>query len=183
MNDFGDCLDFSHACSDWKGWPALYRAAFPSMVAMVDHRADGEHQRAGIDRSITLANSKQILVDEKVRGTNQITGRVYDDIAMEVWSDTARKSPGWATKAIRADYVAYLIAPIGRCYLLPVIQMQMAWTRNAEKWTAQYGKREARNRGYVTTFVPVPPGVLFPAIGAALRIEFEPFEPSRKEAA
>ena len=34
---------------------------------MVDHRDDGEHQRAGIDRSVILANSKQLLIDEKVR--------------------------------------------------------------------------------------------------------------------
>ncbi len=137
---------------------------------MVDHRQDGEHQRAGIDRSITLTNSKQLLIDEKVRAKD------YGDILLEVWSDKARKQPGWVVKAIRADYIAYLIAPAGKCYLLPVVQLQSAWAKFGEWWTEEYGTKEAQNRSWVTVNVPVPPSVLFPAIGSCLRIDFEPFQ-------
>lgn len=180
-HDFAASLRASHAASDWSGWEPLYRSAFPSFAAMIDHRASGEHQRAGIDRSVVLANSKQILIDEKVRGKNARTGRVYDDVLLEVVSvrkPHCEDEPGWVKKAIRADYIAYLIAPLGRCYLLPVIQLQSAWTREGAEWTAKYKTREAPNRGYVTVNVPVPAAVLFQAIGAGLRLNFEPWEPA-----
>lgn len=148
------------------------------MIGMHNHREDGQHQRQGIDRSITLSNAKQILIDEKVRWKNKKTGRVYDDIALEVWSDTARKVPGWVCKPLLADYIAYAIAPLGKCYLLPVLQMQQAWTQHGEQWAQQYPNIEAHNedgyRRWITTSVCVPPVVLFPAIGQCLRVDFEP---------
>jgi len=176
VNDFVTCLAQSHAASDWSGWETVYRAAFPAFSAMIDHRADGEHQRAGIDRSIILTNSKQILIDEKVRGRNRLTGAVYDDILLEVWSDERAKSPGWVVKAIRADYIAYLIAPLQRCYLLPVIQLQAAWQRHGKEWTRTYGTKRSQNRSWVTASVPVPVEKLFPAIGGCLRIETPPYD-------
>lgn len=166
----------SHYAADWPGWEFLYRQAFPSFVGMHDHRADGEWQRAGIDRSIILANSKQILIDEKVRGTNRKTGKVYPDILLEVLSDKERQTPGWAVKLIRADFIAYLIAPEGICHLLPVIQLQSAWFRYGETWTEKYGTRDAINDRWVTVNVPVPTTVLYPAIGSCLRIKVEPFD-------
>jgi hypothetical protein len=176
IHDFRESLAFTHSAADWPGWEPLYRQFFPSMVSCCDHRDDGEHQRAGIDRSLTLANAKQILIDEKVRGRNKKTGRVYDDILLETLSDERRGIAGWATKPIRADYIAYLIAPLGRCYLLPVLQLQQAWCTNGTEWQKRYGTRRADNRDWVTINVPVPVDVLFPAIGAALRAGFDPWE-------
>lgn len=176
MNDFAECLRASHAASDWPGWESLYRQAFPGFREMVDHRENGEHQAAGIDRSIILANSKQILVDEKVRGRNRLTGKVYDDILLEVLSDRDRRTPGWVAKPLRADFIAYLILPLGKCYLLPVPQLQLAWARHGEQWAREYGTREALNPRWVTVNVPVPVGVLFLAIGACQRLSFDPME-------
>jgi hypothetical protein len=177
IHDFGDSLRASHAASDWAGWEPLYRKAFPSMVAMVDHRENGEHQLAGIDRSITLANSKQLLIDEKVRAKD------YGDILLEVWSNKERKTPGWVTKALRADYIAYLIAPAGMCHLLPVIQLQNAWAKHGQFWTDRFGVKQAQNRSWVTESVPVPLEFLYPAIGACLRVQFEPWDPFASRAA
>lgn len=155
-------------------WREVYEKAFPTMTAMINHRQDGEHQRAGIDRSIILYNSKQILIDEKTRFRNEITGKVYNDIALEYWSDEERKVPGWVCKPLRADYIAYAIAPIGICYLLPVIQLQQAWKEKEGEWIRKYPKIEAKNEGWTTISVGVPPEILFPAIGSRLRIEFKP---------
>ena len=180
-HDFAASLAASHAASDWPGWEALYRDAFPTFAAMIDHRADGEHQRAGIDRSVILRNSKQILIDEKVRGTNKRTGKAYDDILLETVSvrrNGRDESDGWVRKAIRADYIAYLIGPLGRAWLLPVIQLQSAWAQRGEEWTRRYGERRAPNLGYETISVPVPEAELLPAIGSCLRARFEPWEPS-----
>ncbi len=175
-NDFAQCLQFSHDAEDHPVWQDVYRKAFPGMVGMVSYRQDGFWQREGIDRGILLKTSKQILVDEKVRGRSERTGKVYEDIALEHIGNDQTRSPGWAVKPLRADYIAYLIAPLGTCYLLPVIQMQSAWKRHSAEWLSQFGERKAVNKGYSTLFCPVPPSVLFPAIGAELRVHFTPFE-------
>src|SRR5690554_2191751 len=125
----------SHGASDWPGWLELYQQYFQNVIGIHDHRQDGDHQRNGIDRSVVLSNAKVIYVDEKVRGRNKITGKVYDDILLEVLSDKARVVPGWVCKPLQADYIAYLIAPLGVCHLLPVLQLQLAWSRCGREWT------------------------------------------------
>ena len=179
MHDFGESLRFSHSASDLPIWEEVYRQAFPSFAAMVDHRQDGEHQRAGIDRSVILENSKQILIDEKVRGRNRITGAVYDDIALEYLSVAEKGVPGWVCKPLRADYIAYAIVPLGKCYLLPVIQLQIAWYRCGDYWIERFKKIEAKNNGYTTVSVGVPVKDLFREIGGALRVTFQPLEEVR----
>ncbi len=175
VHDFRESLAKSHSASDLPIWKEVYRQAFPSFVAMIDHRQDGEHQRAGIDRSVILANSKQILIDEKARFRNR-NGTVYEDIALEYWSDYERRERGWVCKPLRCDFIAYAIVPLGRCYLLPVIQLQIAWTRNAKAWASRYPRVEARNRHYTTISVAVPPDVVFGAVGSALVFDFDPVD-------
>jgi hypothetical protein len=143
---------------------------------MHDHRGDGIHQRQGIDRSVILNNSKQILIDEKVRGRNKITGKVYQDIALEEWSDREKKIQGWVVKPLLCDYIAYAIAPLGICYLMPVIQMQMAWKQNEINWKKNYFSIIAKNEGYETLSWCIPVNTLFMAIGSCLRINFSPLE-------
>lgn len=176
QHDFAECLAMSHAASDLPFWRTVYTKAFPTMAGMIDHRQDGEHQKAGIDRSIILANSKQILIDEKVRGRNKKTGKVYNDIALEFWSDEGRQTPGWVCKPLRADLIAYAIAPLGRCYLLPVIQLQSAWRQHGDEWKRTFFEIRAENRGYTTVSIGVPVNTLFPAIGQQFRVSFEPME-------
>lgn len=168
VHDFDDSLRRSHAASDLPIWREIYRQAFPTMQAMVDHRDDGEHQRAGIDRSVILANSKQVLIDEKVRW------KAYNDIALEYWSDRDRRVPGWVCKPLRCDFICYAIAPIGKAYMLPVQQLQQAWSVYGETWRKAYSDCNAQNRSYVTVSCPVPVPVLFRAIGECLRFGFTP---------
>jgi hypothetical protein len=176
VNEFKDCLKFSHSMSDLPLWKEVYRKAFPRMASMVDHRTDGWHQKAGVDRSIIMDDSKQVLIDEKVRGRNKITGIVYEDVSLEIVSNTKTRSPGWVCKPLLCEYIAYAIAPLGKCYLLPVIQLQAAWDHNHNKWVKMYREKQAINRGYCTTFVPVPVDELFRSMGQEFRISFEPFE-------
>ena len=130
--------------------------------------APKEQQRAGIDRSVILANSKQILIDEKIRM------KAYTDILLEYWSDRDRRVPGWVCKPLRCDYICYAIAPLGRAYLLPVPQLQQAWLKYSDDWRAAYRDCNAQNRGYVTVSCPVPVADLFKAIGECLRVGFTP---------
>ncbi len=178
VHNFKESLAFSHAAEDLPVWEVVYKDAFPSMVSMVSYRDDGFWQRQGIDRGILLETSKQIRVDEKVRGRNKITGKVYNDVAIEYQSSKEGKTPGWVNKPLLADYIAYLIAPLGVCHMLPVLQLQSAWVRHGNDWIAKYPKIEAKNEGYTTVSVGVPVDVLYPAIGGQLRVKFEPFEVS-----
>lgn len=170
VHDFADSLAASHRASDLPIWEEIYRKSFPDFLAMVDHRQDGEHQRAGIDRSVILENSKQILIDEKIRW------KPYPDIAVEYLSNDRTGAPGWACKPLRADYIAYAIAPLGMCYLLPVIQLQQAWRRKGEIWKASCFIVRAPNRGYTTLSAAVPVHELFSEIGRALRVPFAALE-------
>lgn len=173
VHDFGESLLRSHAASDLPIWLEIYRKAFPEMLACVDHRQDGEHQRAGIDRSVILANSKQILIDEKIRYPNA-KGVVYHDIALEYLSNDRTNALGWVCKPQRADFICYAIAATGKAFLLPVPQLNQAWARNGAVWREMYGEKPAQNNGYRTWNCPVPVAVLFKAIGECLRVDFTP---------
>jgi hypothetical protein len=176
MHHFAESLRLSHAAADLPLWEECYRAAFPDFAAMIDHRQDGPHQRAGVDRSVVLANAKQVLIDEKFRGRNKKTRKVYEDVALEYLSDSRRRTPGWVCKPLLADYIAYAIGPLGRAYLLPVLQLQQAWKGYVLEWLELYGSIEAVNDGWVTLSCPVPAGVLLAAIGECLAVTFTPCE-------
>lgn len=175
-HSFAESLAMSHAAEDLPVWQEVYEQAFPSMVSMVNHRQDGWWQRAGVDRSVILQSSKQIRIDEKVRGRNKKTGKVYDDIALEWLSSREHNTPGWVCKPLLCDYIAYLIAPLGRCYLLPIEQLQMAWAAHGEGWRNRFFEIKADNGSYTTVSTAVPVDVLFRAIGQQLRLDVSPFE-------
>lgn len=166
VHDFNESLAASHKASDLPIWEEIYKKSFLDYQTMVDHRDDGEHQRAGIDRSVILKNSKQVLIDEKIRW------KAYPDIALEYLSNDRTSAPGWVCKPLRADYIAYAIAPLGMCYLLPVPQLQQAWTRKGELWKATHFEVVAANRSYNTRSIAVPVNELFSEIGRALRVPF-----------
>lgn len=157
-------------------WEEVYRKAFPSFSGMISYRQDGFWQREGVDRGVLLSNTKQIFIDEKVRGKNKKTNKVYSDILLEYTSSDATGSPGWVCKPLRADFIAYLIAPLGICHLLPVIQLQSAWDKHGREWKENYRKIKSRNNGYNTLSVAVPTHVLYRSIGSQLRVNFEPFD-------
>ena len=176
INDFNQCLAQSHAAEELPIWEEVYRQAFPAFNGMVSYRQDGFWQREGIDRGVILDTTKQIFIDEKIRGRNKRTGKVYNDIALEYLSNDRARTKGWVCKPLRADYIAYLIAPLGVCYLLPVIQLQNAWAKHKEQWKLAYQIIEAPNPGYKTVSCCVPANDVFKAMGQELRVNFEPFE-------
>lgn len=173
VNNFNECLARSHAASDLPFWKDVYLEAFPQMVDMHDMRQNGYWQPAGVDRRLILSPMGEVFVDEKVRGRNRISGIVYEDIALEFVSNTKTGAAGWVCKPLMANYIAYAIVPLGKCFLLPVIPLQEAWRRNGGEWRQKYKQRSARNNGYETLFCPVPESALMPAIGAWHRVAFE----------
>jgi hypothetical protein len=168
IHTFRSSLAASHSASDMPFWEECYKKAFPTMIGMHDHRQDGPHQRQGIDRSVVLGNGKTLWIDEKVRFTT------YEDIVLEEWSSWERKVPGWVAKPLFADYIAYAIAPLGKCFVLPVLQLQQAWRVRGELWRSLYRRIPVPNAGYTTVCWAIPVPVLFQAIGDCLRVRFTP---------
>jgi len=148
-------------------WEEVYRAAFPGFMGMHDLRDDGWWQRAGIDRSIVLSNSKTVLVDEKVRKKD------WGDILLEYFSDEARKTPGWVRKDLACDFIAYAFLPSRKCYLLPFLQLRRAWDSNGRRWFKQYEIIRADNGNYKTASVAVPTDVLLAALTDAMLVRWE----------
>jgi len=157
-HDFHERLAYSHAQSDQPWWETVYTRAFPSFKCMVDVRADGWAQRAGIDRYVHLHGGKILKVDEKVREKD------WGDIALEFWSDEQRRKPGWVAKPLDCDYIAYAVEPTQVCYLLPFQTLRSAWKDNCREWVRRYPRVCAPNNGYQTISVGVPPDVLFSAM-------------------
>lgn len=166
VHDFNERLRFSHKYADESWWKICYERAFPTMIGMHDHREDGQHQRAGIDRSIILSSGKTLWIDEKVRE------RDYGDIILEEWSREGI-DPGWAVKLLLCDYIAYAVVPIKTCYLLPVPQMQAAWNKNSERWKRSCEMVPAKNKGYTTISWAIPIKELYGEIGKMLRVSWE----------
>lgn len=173
-HDFTSSLAYSHAAEDLPLWEQVYRRAFWNFQGMHNHRQDGDHQRLGVDRTVVLSNGKCIAIDEKVRDVD------YGDILLEYWSNEERRVPGWVCKPLLCDFIAYAVKPAGKCFLLPVPALQLAWQIHGDEWRTKWKRIEAVNRvgagHYTTVSVGVPIKVLFPAIGSALRIDFDPIK-------
>lgn len=176
VHDFDESLAQSHAASDLPIWEEMYRQAFPIRRHTSDERENGQHQLAGIDRCILLRGGRLIRIDEKVRGRNKITGKVYDDIALEFVSNTKTGADGWVVKPLLAEYIAYAIAPLGKGWLLPVIPLQAAWSKFGDQWKQQFGTIQALNKGYLTLSCCVTETALFSALGKWHRVHFTPIE-------
>lgn len=171
IHDFTESLAFSHSQADAGYWLPVYRKAFPTLKACVDVRHDGWHQRAGVDRVLTLADSSIVRVDEKVRREH------WPDIALQVWSDIDRKILGWARKDALCDYVAYAFEPTRTCYLMPFLLLRRAleldgrtWWKAAEEERDGFRIVRAQNRDWITVSLAVPTAVLLDALRDAMVI-------------
>lgn len=174
-HDFSERLEWSHRMHELPIWVEAYQSAFPGCTICPPHSANGDHQKQGIDRTLVLSNGKSLWTDEKAR--EPLKGKPWYqpiDVLLEYESNDRTHAPGWAVKALLADYIAYAILQTGHCFLLPVIQLQQAWLRNREEWLKKYKTKRARNRGYDTLSCAVPVDVLFPAIGSCLRVRGTP---------
>jgi hypothetical protein len=162
IRDFAKDLRDSHHNSLLPFWEKVYRRCFRQFASMTLLPADGLAQRAGIDRVVTLTTGKHIFIDEKFRTEN------WGDVLLEIFSDKERRTPGWVTKDLWSDYIAYAIMPRCHCILLPVIQLQGAWKKHEHDWRARYKTKDSQNSGYVTHNIAIPHDIL----GAAIDEEF-----------
>lgn len=172
IHDFDSSLVKSREVEDMPFWEECYRQAFPELTYIQSCKTDGVQQRSGIDRVIILSTGKQYTVDEKVRFKS------FDDIALEfeLKYNNGNTVRGWVCKPLMCDFIAYAIAPLGKCYMLPVAQLQQAWNKHSKEWLNTYPIIESKNRSHITRSVCLKPRDLFKAIGECLRVYFNPVE-------
>lgn len=159
IHDFNSMLEKSHSEDNDAFFDNVYRKRFfTNMVSVTRFPHDGPHQRGGIDAIVTLSSSEIIKIDEKLREKD------YGDILLEYYSDTERGIPGWVCKELLCSHIAYGFRVSGRCFLLPVVQLQQAFELHGQNWFEKYPVCEAKNMGYTTSSVAVPADVLYKAI-------------------
>ena len=166
VHDFDESLAYSHSQADAPYWEVVYKKAFPNFAGMVCVRKDGWAQRGGIDRVITFKSGKTVTVDEKARK------KVWPDVALERWSDEARKKPGWMQKDLACDFIAYAWVPKQRCLLLPFPTLRRAWLDNGRQWIKDHKEIRAENHKYTTVSVAVPTEILMKALQDAMLVEW-----------
>jgi hypothetical protein len=181
-HDFSAQLAYSHSQADAPYWQEIYQQAFPDMIACLDLRHDGWHQRAGRDRAVILSTGRSVFIDEKVRR------KVYPDIAVEVWSTYPKDglepyparpgaTPGWGAKPLDCDFLAYAFAPSRTCHLFPFLGIRAAFDKHRLMWRDKatceedgFGWAVAPNGRYNTISIAVPIRILQDCVNDALTI-------------
>jgi hypothetical protein len=168
IHSFEERLAWSRSMSGKLWWSECYRRAFGDGFTMQTIEGDGWAQRAGLDRRLVLPCGRVVGIDEKVREFE------YGDVLLEFMSDEGRNQPGWAVKPLAAEFIAYAVAPTGRCHLFPTLTLQRAFRHLGEGWKRRYGIKSARNTSWVTLCVAVPTDVVLDAIRDAMNVTMSP---------
>lgn len=169
IHDFQPSLQRSHDERDDYFWTRFYQNYFPSFKRSKYYPDKSPAQLLGVDTIVTLAveggHERTVYIDEKGRDVD------YSDIALEYWSAWEYKKPGWVTRDLACDYIAYLIKPTGRVFMMPFRELRRAWSANGDQWIGKYYVAKARNKTYTTISVCVPVPVLYQAISRVLQGE------------
>ena len=160
MNDFLIQHSASLVDSNDSAWRAVYKKVFPTLIAVHNHSEFGDHQMAGIDKTVVLKGGIIRYVDEKVRYQD------YGDILLEESSSIEKHIPGWIEKPLLAHYVFYKTP--SRLYVLPNDPLHSAWYRNKDAWQGLYGPpKRAKNAtlgGYTSLNWAIPIDELYAAM-------------------
>jgi hypothetical protein len=167
-HDFTAEREFSETAGSEPFWDAVYRQAFPNLVAHMPCPGDFASQRMGIDRVLLLSNGKTLAIDEKKRR------EVYTDILLEYISVDTTQAPGWMEKDLAIDFLAYAFMPTQRVYLLPWPILRRAWLHYGAEWKRKFRSVPGKNPTYTTWSIAVPIGVLLQAVSNAQIVQLPP---------
>jgi len=178
-HDFTQRLIYANVHSAPQRLEWFYRRMFPNARQIVKVN-DRSLQRQGVDTIVCLENGKLVYFDEKIRE------RTYPDVLIEefsVWPNypylNGREidphepvlsgwrgilKPGWIGGHKATDYITYVKRRANVVYFLPFLLLQSAWLKHYVSWVCAYGRRNAQNKTYHTTNIPIPDTVLYEAI-------------------
>ena len=158
MNNFITDLEYSLEERENRLFDKFYYRAFKGLMH-IKLVSDLGQQREGIDKVLHFSNGKQLLIDEKKRRKD------YGDILLEEWSIVEQKKKGWVGDSKKkTDYIVYAIMPSQKVYLFPYLLLQAAWRKHYLEWKKNYRTQIAKNIGYNTSFLCIPPPILISAI-------------------
>lgn len=155
--DFNVDLAYSLESGESDIFDKFYFRIFPHLER-IENVSDLALQKQGVDKKLILTCGKVILIDEKKRRKD------YGDILLEEYSNRDQKVQGWLNRNKITDYIVYACMDTKRIYLLPFLILQRVWITEHENFITKYGRKEAHNPNYVTTFVAVPVKDLFELI-------------------
>lgn len=165
INDFSKDLAYSLENNTDEEINAFYFRHFKNLEK-IEIVSNEEMQKKGIDKILIFKSGKNVLIDEKKRRKD------YGDILLEEYSNYELKTSSWLTEGKETDYIAYIIMPTKRVYLLPFLLLLKAWKRNYDRWLIKYGRLLAPNHGYNTSNIPVPTKILIRAINKEMCLTF-----------
>ena len=166
IHKFDEELEYSLDAEESKYLDSVYKQTFPELKD-IEFMETREEQRKGIDKKLYFENGATITFEEKKRRV------AYGDILLEIWSVWEKRIEGWLYTS-QADYISYFIPSSQKLYILPLLLIRKAWTRNQEQWTDQYRELRAKNEGYTTLSRAIPTRVLLPAIQREMDISIAP---------
>ena len=156
MGVFSEDLKFSLAPSTRLKINEFYLNKFP-MVIDIEEVEELELQKKGVDIKLCFEDGSFLYIEEKLRRQD------YGDIFLEIIANSSKKSLGWSLTC-QADYIAYIVEPTARVYLLPVQILKMALLNNYNNWIFEYGTKKSNNLTYYSLGVCVGIDVLYEAI-------------------
>jgi hypothetical protein len=161
VHDFHDSLATSkrHANASW--WLPVCQHFFPDLTEMRIEE-DIAYQTRGVDRRVKLTGipARVQLIEEKVRE------KVYDDIALELWSNFERQILGWIERPNQlSDFLIYVFLASAEAYLLPFQPLRSAWIAHRDEWIATFPRIVSQNKGYTTISCGVPIPVIGETVG------------------
>lgn len=133
----------------------FYYLAFPGL-RQVYSESRKAIQTIGVDKILRFRSQPSITVDEKLRYQS------YPDILLEEYSNWELKKAGWLIGGSAANYIAYVVRPTKKIYLMSYHKLKASWDRNYEFWLNKYGRKFGTTEGadgrvmYHTSNIPVP---------------------------
>lgn len=133
---FDDNLDFSQKNQLDPRWSQAYHEFFPGL-SNIEIVSDSKYQDSGVDKIIYMKDGIQYNIDEKV------DRKGYPRFPIEIIQDSITGRPGWAVKEGQmTDYIAYLVKPDQKYYLIPYQELKDAYRRNEQQWLNMAKSRE-----------------------------------------
>lgn len=171
MNDFKQDLMFANSIKANPWWKEAYFKYFTNALSISETVEDMQLQELGIDRVVHTEQGDRRLIDEKIRR------RSYGDIALEwrhVYRDGETIKAGWMVKQLACHYIAYVIIPDNRLYMLDYAALRRTWLHYKDSWIYKAQRKEggftiarAPNQNYTTESICVPTKYLMDKLSLA----------------
>jgi hypothetical protein len=131
------------------------RRRFPGALSL--RRAAEANDRAGADIIVEFPHCQFRFIDLKVRTCDyRVLGKA--DIALEIWSNKERETPGWALDESKvSDWLLFVWMDTKRTLLLDARAVRAVTKSNLPRWQASYQNAEQRTpvgaRGYNSSVI------------------------------